>query len=119
MNPLIGMILGNVIEGALRGAFAQPGSINPSTIAAETVRRVGKDPVVVNQMNAEPAYKSRVVVGSGAALAAAIGAVLVQVATNEFPNYDWTVLGPALATVFGTGYALYGRLKSGLKPLFA
>ena len=92
-------------------------------IAAQTVQaiveEVAANPVVKNQMNMEPAYQSRVAWGS---IIAALG-VLIPIAANWFGyniGADRVVeIGSAVMTLGGAGYALYGRFKTGLKPLFA
>ncbi len=92
-------------------------------IAAQTVQaivtQVTADPVLKNEMNAEPWWQSRVALGS---IIAAIGVLLPTVLrlfgveANEgeiLRHLD------AVVTRAGALYALYGRLASGLKPLFS
>lgn len=92
-------------------------------IAAQTVQaivtQVTADPVLKNEMNAEPWWQSRVALGS---IIAAIGVLLPTVLrlfgveANEgeiLRHLD------AVVTLAGALYALYGRLASGLKPLFS
>ena len=92
-------------------------------IAAQTVQaivtQVTADPVLKNEMNAEPWWQSRVALGS---IIAAIGVLLPTVLrlfgieANEgeiLRHID------AIVTLAGALYALYGRLASGLKPLFS
>ena len=81
-------------------------------------RAMADDPIALNELSAEPKYKSRVVVGSTAAVVVSLGVVLTQLTENPFPYYDWQALGPAIAVVWASGFALYGRLRSGLRPLF-
>lgn len=87
--------------------------------ADEIERAAEKDPEVKNDLSAEKPIQSRVVVGSSAAGIASFGIVMQQIGTYGFdlPSYDWAIFGPALAGVYASGYALYGRLKGGLKPL--
>ena len=89
------------------------------TVVKEIVDQVTADPVVKNEMNAEQPYQSRVAWGS---VIAALG-VLIPLVANVF-GYDVdqariVEIGSALVTIGGAGYALYGRFKSGLKPLFS
>lgn len=83
-------------------------------IATRAATTVTADPVIQNQMNAESPIQSRVVVGSSASLFGVAAMILAQF----YPDYDWVTLFAAIPVVWGAGYALYGRLASGLKPLF-
>ena len=92
-------------------------------IAARTVQeivtQVAANPVVRNQMNAEPWYQSRVALGS---IVAAVGVLLPTVLRVFGVETDeGTILKnlDAVVTLAGALYALYGRLASGLKPLFS
>lgn len=69
-------------------------------------------------MNAERPIQSRVVVGSSMGVIGAMTVIVMQVSGNPFLQYDWDIMGPALLIAWGAVYALYGRLKTGLKPLF-
>ena len=90
-----------------------------AAVVKEIVDQVTADPVVKNEMNAEQPYQSRVAWGS---VIAALG-VLVPVVANilgyEVSGDRVIEIGSAIITLGGAGYALYGRFKSGLKPLFA
>lgn len=83
-------------------------------IAGKAATTVIADPVVKNQMNAESPIQSRVVVGSTVSL----GGVAVVLLTQFVPGYDWATVIAAIPIVWGAAYALYGRLASGLAPLF-
>lgn len=88
-------------------------------VVKEIVTQVTADPIVKNQMNAEPWWQSRVALGS---IVAAIG-VLLPTALRLFgiEADEASVLKnvDAIVTLAGALYALYGRLASGLKPLFS
>lgn len=87
--------------------------------AERVVNEVTNDPVVKNEMNAEPWWQSRVAVGS---IVAALGVVLPPVLSlfGIDTSADKIVeFGTAIVTLGGALFALYGRLASGLKPLFA
>jgi len=92
-------------------------------IAAQTVQaivtQVTADPVLKNEMSAEPWWQSRVALGS---IVAAIG-VLLPTALRLFgvEADEASVLKnvDAIVTLAGALYALYGRLSSGLRPLFS
>lgn len=117
-----------IIAGAVRAAVGQVlarklGKDVADAITAEATKeivdRVVTDPVVKNEMNAESPAQSRVVWGS---VIAALG-VIVPLAARVF-GFDISAdqiveVGGALLTLAGAAYALYGRLKSGLKPLFS
>lgn len=118
MNPL-GNILGGIIEGTLSGVL-NGGKVDPGKIATEVTRQVVTNPVLINQMNAEPPIQSRVVVGTTVGM---IGAFFVAGdhlwSMWQSGNVDVAVATAELATLWGLGFALYGRLKNGLKPLFS
>ena len=88
-------------------------------VAEKVVAQVTTDPVVKNEMNAEPWWQSRVAIGS---IVAALGVVAPPVLSLFGVNVsaDRIVeIGTALVTLGGALFALYGRLRSGLKPLFS
>lgn len=92
-------------------------------IAAQTVQaivtQVTADPVLKNEMNAEPWWQSRVALGS---IVAAIGVLLptaLRLFGIEAKESDILRHLDAIVTLAGALYALYGRLASGLKPLFS
>ena len=82
---------------------------NARDIATELV------PVMVNAANKEPAIQSRVGWGGTAAV---LGAAAILANALYTRTFDPEVLVPALVTLAGGLYALYGRFKTGLKPLF-
>jgi hypothetical protein len=92
----------------------------PTPQAIEAVaKEIAADPVLRNELNAEAPYQSRVAVGS---VVAALGVVIPPLAGL----LGWSVDGSAivaflssLVTLAGAAYALYGRFRTGLKPLFA
>jgi len=79
---------------------------------------LASDPKAVNALNAEPLHQSRIVWGGTGGVVVAIAAIINQVAVNDFPNYDWGVVGPAIGTLATSSYVLYGRISTNLKPLF-
>ena len=88
-------------------------------VAEKVVAQVTTDPVVKNEMNAEPWWQSRVAIGS---IVAALGVVLppllalfgVDTSADKIVEF-----GTAIVTLSGALFALYGRLATGLKPLFS
>jgi hypothetical protein len=92
----------------------------PSRQTVDAVaNEIAADPVLRNELNGEAPYQSRVALGS---VIAALGVVIPPAAAL----IGWTVKGNAIVeflssvvTLAGAGYALYGRFKSGLRPLFA
>ena len=84
-------------------------------------RAIEADPVLKNQIGAEPAYKSRVVVGSSGAILPAIGSLIWAFSTNgmDLAGYDPASTFLAAMTAGGAGLALVGRLVPGLRPLFS
>jgi hypothetical protein len=96
-----------------------------ATASAPAVKKaiesaVKNDPVLINELNAEPVYASRVVQGTVIAM---FGTSLVAVSDLylmlKTGNFDVARASVEIATLMGNGWALYGRLRSGLKPLFS
>lgn len=105
-----------VIVDIVKSVIARGGST--TTAIKEVENRVKHDPVLQNELNAEPAYQSRVVIGS---IVSALGVVVPVIARLFGFDVDGNYIvefGSALITLWGAGYALYGRLRNGLKPLF-
>lgn len=73
-------------------------------------------PVVVNATNQEPWYKSRVVIGTLISLLS-VGARYAGIQFDYIDQETMTDLVLQLVPVLGGFYALYGRLKTGLKPI--
>lgn len=100
-------------------------AIAPTVTAAiveDVVSTVTMDPVVKNEMNAEAPWQSRVGVGGAGGFIGGLG-VLVPI-TASWLGYDIAPsrvveIGFAVLAVAGPLYSLYGRFKSGLKPLFS
>lgn len=123
MNPLAILIEG-AITGAIEGVAGKTligriGATAAKAIAQTATETVVKDPVLRNQVNAEPAYKSRVVVGTTIGL---VGMVFVSaghlIEMWQTGDIDIPMASAEIAAIWGASFALYGRLKSGLKPLF-
>lgn len=117
----MGFPIAILAEVALKVASRALDKKNPaSPQAIEAVaKEIAADPVLKNELNAEAPYQSRVAIGS---VVAALGVVIPPLAGL----FGWTIDGHAVVefiasvvTLAGAGYALYGRFKSGLRPLFA
>jgi len=95
---------------------------------------IASDPVLKNELNAEQPIQSRVLWGSFVAglaslppaiigflpVLTALGVLDEGQASILRDGINSTVQGVAgLAAIGGVGYAIYGRLKSGLRPLFS
>lgn len=112
-------VLGTAIEGAVRGALDRGGPLDAGAIARDATARCQADPVAINELNAEAPHQSRVVVGSTVSLVATIvvaGAHLYDMWQSG--TVDVTLATAELAAIWGAAFALYGRLKGGLRPLF-
>lgn len=110
-----------VIRAAIETALKN-GKTSPAGIAAEVEATMAADPVVKNEMNAEAPIQSRVGVGGASGFIGGLG-ILVPIIAGWF-GYDIRPdrvieIGFAVLAVWGPAYALYGRFKSGLKPLFS
>lgn len=117
IETLVGSAIKQVLTG---GEFSIP-TLNKMTkadadkLASAVAVTLAKDPVVINEMNSEPLPRSRVVVGSTAALAGAVATIL----TFIWPDGgDWQAIASAIVTLAGAGMALYGRLMPNLKPMW-
>lgn len=120
MNPMLNRILSGVIEGALRSALSSGKPLNPTSVARDAVKRATSDPVVANELNAEKPHQSRVVIGSTAAIAfTAVAAAVHLIEMWQSGTIDVEIALVEIGAIWGAGYALYGRLASGLKPLFS
>lgn len=127
MGPIAGLVIGKVIEAALpaiidrvrRDPKATAKDILPAVVHVAK-QAASNDPTVVNAMNGEKPHQSRVVMGSLLALIGGgfMGAAQLY-AMFEAGSFDPEMAGASLAAILGAGWALYGRLKSGLKPLFS
>lgn len=118
---VLSTILPGVIEGALRGALTDSrGAVNPTQVARDAAKRIASDPVMVNELNAEAPIQSRVVVGSTIGLVGMMivsGAHLIEMVQSG--TVDISIAAAEVAAMWGAGYALYGRLSNGLRPLFS
>lgn len=116
-----GTILRAAIAGALTGVAGRFG-LAPAAVPAmadAVVETVGRDPRIANAVNAEHPAQSRVVLGSSLALLGGLftgAADLYAMARSG--AFDPDRAGASLAIVLGAAYALYGRLRGGLAPLF-
>lgn len=100
--------------------------------------KVKANPAAKNELNMEKPWQSRVAVGAGLVIAGELPSVDVLggaidtllVPAVAFVNLFGAHLSPptpgivtsylsAAMVVGGAGYVLYGRFKSGLKPLFS
>lgn len=107
-------VLVDVIEKVLRRDNVPVPDSKAPQVALEVAKELG--PVIENQNNAEPWYRSRVIIGSLVAIAGGI----LQLFGYSFPIDQQQILVDLIgqATTFlGTAFALYGRLKPNLKPL--
>lgn len=129
-----GHILGGVItqlikEGVHDAATAPNNSLKPgveaTNVANIVVEAVKADPLVKNALNEENPVQSRVGLGGFGVVLVAVGMLLnMLLPLNETWNqivagtFDWTAFGGYLAIISSAAFSLYGRFKSGLKPLF-
>jgi hypothetical protein len=113
-----GALVGELIEQGLRQAAANKNNDFTQKDVAKVTAVVKKEvvPVVVNATNKELWYQSRVIVGTAVSLIA-IGARFAGVQMDVMDQNTITDLVLQLASVIGGAYALYGRMKAGLKPI--
>lgn len=117
-----GTLLRAAVSGAVQGMAGQFG-VAPAqapTFANAVADKVASDPKVANALNKEHPVQSRVVVGSTLALIGGGFVGLAQlVAMFTTGDFDIELAGAAIAAILGAAYSLYGRLRSGLAPLFS
>ena len=133
-QPFIGAVAGAVllpiakefikagVGAAVQRAAADAGvpltAKDAPKVAVAVANEMAKDPVLRNQMNAEPLTQSRVMWGS---IIAALSVVVPPIARMMGFNVSGSAIvefGSALITLGGVGYAIYGRLAKNLPPLF-
>lgn len=118
VRPLTGALIGQLIEQGLNEAAAKKTISLQQKDVDKVTTSVKKEivPVVQNATNQEPWYQSRVILGS------AVSAIFVAAG---FMGYQFELVEPGEVTdmvldfvaLAGTAFALYGRLKAGLKPI--
>jgi hypothetical protein len=131
-GEIIGGIAGEFIKmgvgKAMEAVAADPGNkLAQKDVASATIvaaKALAENPVAVNATNQEPWYASRVLVGNSAASVGIVmnaGVLLLRgVGFHiEDSSVAWlTEVIAAFFTVAGVLLSFYGRLKSGLAPLF-
>jgi len=143
LGPALGGALANILVDKVTEALVRtpdvPVSPQNTVIVKPQIREavietIQSDPVLKNELNAEKPIQSRVLWGNffagvGALPTAIIGFLPVLVALGILePGQAAEVRDGINATVQGVGglvaiggvvYSVYGRLKSGLAPLFS
>lgn len=110
-------ILAEIALKVASRALDKKNRVSPQAIEA-VAKEIAADPVLKNELNAEAPYQSRVAIGS---VIAALGVVIPPLAGLLGWKVDGNAIvafGSSIVTLAGAGYALYGRFRSGLKPLF-
>ncbi|MDO8535146.1 MAG: hypothetical protein Q7S17_10465 [Xanthobacteraceae bacterium] len=124
--PIAGKILetiGPEIINALRAQPATGKSIKEVADAvAPIIEKIAKaDPVMVNDLGAEPVLKSRIVVMGTMALITTLFTIVNQLAgmfqAFSLSTFDYVTAGGLMGSVVFIVWTLYGRLKEGLRPL--
>lgn len=132
MNPLILIDLASRIADRLIQSPSVPVSPPAKPVVVEAVKEaIVTDPVIINELNAEKPIQSRVLWGN---FFAAVGTFLtgflpVLVALGVLTPDEsrqildgWGAIVSAIGAVMaigGVAYSVYGRLATGLKPLFS
>jgi hypothetical protein len=124
MNPLTLIELAGRITDTLVRSPSVPVAPADKPIVREAVKEaIAADPVLKNELNAEKPVQSRVLWGNGVAAVGTIISGLVPILTmfgaitEQEGNTVIQGFGAVVALV-GVAYSAYGRLASGLKPLF-
>lgn len=104
LSALVPLIVDGIKEATKKSTVKIPGN-DIKVITDEVVAKVG--PVVANATNNEPAYKSRVTMGSVVAIMGAL--VGIYNLWNDGVYNSWEEYSPHVSVVLGAVYALYGR----------
>jgi uncharacterized membrane protein len=124
MNPSTFLELAGRITDRLVQSPAVPvAPVNRPEVREAVREAIAADPVLKNELNAEKPSQSRVLWGNGIAAVGTIISGLIPVAqafgfvTEEEGAAIVQGFG-AIVALGGVAYSVYGRLASGLKPLF-
>lgn len=112
--PLIALIIPTIIKAVIDKIVERPDvpQVTPDvgrTIKREILQELEQDPRFQHVTNTEPFYKSRVAVGSWAAILSSFG-LLLQLYADGSLDFS-TAMAPTLA-IIGSLTALYGRYKA-------
>ena len=124
---LLGPVIKNAVAKAVTKVADSPyipevNKADAVPVATAIIEALGQDPQFQNATNSERPIQSRVVVGSSTAIVGALG-ILVPIAAQaigikvDTPRVVEIV--SAVLVLWGPIYALYGRLATGLRPLFS
>ena len=131
MTPAAGDVLGSTIKASVEKAVDNAAArkdvpeikkADAGEVASAVLGELAQDPKFINATNSEPAYQSRVGIGSAAGVIGALG-VLVPLLARQF-GYEISAaqvaeVAFALVMLAGSAFSLYGRFRKGLKPLFS
>jgi len=115
-GAVAGLVVKTVIPMVVKAAIERT---TDKATADKIEAAVAADPVAVNELSAESPYQSRVAVGS---VVSALGIVIPMIAKILGYDVDGSYIvevGAAVVTLWGAGYALYGRFRIGLAPLWS
>lgn len=89
-------------------------------VASVVDKATAVDPVLLNEMNAEPWYQSGVGIYGTGGILWALGAIIIQVAQHgeDYGAYDLNMMVTAVGSLVGFAAVLYRRFWPGLKPMF-
>jgi anti-sigma-K factor RskA len=124
MSPLILSLAPLLIDALRRRLAPATGTMGGASATAipdavnAAIKEAAKTPEIQNATNSEPLWRSRVVNGSVGAILAAFAALVAQLVNGSFDLTSQETLLP-LGAVLAAGYALFGRVTSGLKPMWS
>ncbi|WP_457091417.1 hypothetical protein [Microvirga sp. P5_D2] len=135
MNPLVFLELAGRITDRLVQSPSVPVTPTARPVVVEAVKEaIAADPVLKNELNAENPIQSRVlwgnfIAGIGALPTAIIGLLPILVVLGVIDQGQADIVRDGinsavqgvggLVAIGGVVYSAYGRLASGLKPLFS
>ena len=117
--PVIVGALTVAVRAALKRRFQAVNDTTTKFAVEEIVDEVLEDQRVVNEISAERPWQSRVAWGSVVAALGVVAPVVARLFGYDLSGEQIVEFGSALVTLAGAAYALSGRFKSGLKPLFS
>jgi hypothetical protein len=125
MNPLILLELaGRITDTLVRSPSVPVAPADKPVVREAVAEAIVKDPVILNELNGEKPSQSRVLWGNGIAAAGTIisGLVPVAQAFGLITEEEGSAIIQGFGTIValgGVAYSVYGRLATGLKPLFS
>ena len=112
MSTVAGAVIPLVIREVLERVL-------PKEQATKAIVAMESDPKVINEVSAEAPWQSRIAVGSTVGALGVLIPLVARAFGADISESTVVEATQAIIVLAGTGYALYGRFRRGLKPLFS